>query len=67
MQSKNLHVQLREIFTDDEASFLMERFREIKSQGFSRVVIEFMNGHPDILERRIREKFPKPARTYQSE
>lgn len=59
--------QLREIFTEDEANLLFERCKQMKAEGFGRVVIQFKNGHPDILERRITERFPQPARTYTAE
>lgn len=59
--------ELREIFADNEVKFLIERLKQIKAEGFGRLVVQFKNGHPDILERRIAEKFPSPSKTYQSE
>lgn len=64
---KTLSTKLQSIFTMEQVEFLMQRFEQMKAEGFGRVVVEFKNGHPDILERRIPEKFPQPVKTYQSE
>lgn len=63
---KDLRVQ-SSIFNQEQLDFLMLRCEEIISEGYNRIVIEFKNGHPDILERRHREQIPYKVRTYQSE
>lgn len=63
---KVLRVQ-SSIFNQEQLEFLMLRCERIVAEGHNRIVIEFKNGHPDILESRHREQMPYIAKTYQSE
>lgn len=64
---KDLHLQLRTIFAEEDASLVMEILERIKARGFGRMVIGFKNGDTDIFEETFTYKPPRHAKNYVSE
>lgn len=63
---KQLTVQ-SSIFNQEQLEYLMQHCEQILSEGYNRVLIEFKNGHPDILEMRQRKQIPYTVNKYQAE
>ena len=63
---KDLRVK-SSIFNQEQLQFLMDHCEQVLSEGYNRVLIEFKNKHPDILELRQRKQMPYTVNRYQAE